>query len=186
MASVDASGNICGAIICAICSSSFGNDDGIFRCSHHSTGANVARGKGTQVTLCTISAPSCVTEKVGKDKSSQRISHLNRLTEHVDWKDSNNFIVEDGVLKMILGMDASLFNVDMLRKICGKIGFTSRKFTKAVCHETIIKAVSDGKFYDSVDHTSSSTVNDSTGLRCRLLNVIMSDAFVTRLQLLGS
>ena len=68
MASVDASGNICGAIICAICSSSFGNDDGIFRCSHHSTGANVARGKGTQVTLCTISAPSCVTEKVGKDK----------------------------------------------------------------------------------------------------------------------
>ena len=74
----------------------------------------------------------------------------------------------------------------MLRKICGKIGFTSRKFTKAVCHETIIKAVSDGKLYDSVDPSSSSTVNDSTGLRCRLLNVIMSDAFVTRLQLLGS
>jgi len=123
---------------------------------------------------------------VGKDKSSQRISHLNRLIEHADWKDSNNFIVEDGVLKMILGMDASLFNADMLHKICGKIGFTSRKFTKAVCHETIIKAVSDGKLYDSVDPTSSSTVNDSTGLRCRLLNVIMSDAFVTRLQLLGS
>ncbi len=87
---------------------------------------------------------------------------------------------------MFLGMDASLFNVDMLRKICSKIGFTSRKFTKAVCHETIIKAVSDGKLYDSVDPTSSSTVNDSTGLRCRLLNVLMSDAFVTRLQLLGS
>jgi hypothetical protein len=195
MASVDASGNICGAIICAICSSSFGNDDGIFRCSRHSTGANVAhvstssrsaRGKGTQVTPRNISAPSCVIEKVGKDKSGQRISHLNRLIEHADWKDSNNFIVEDGVLKMFLGMDASLFNVDMLRKICSKIGFTSRKFTKAVCHETIIKAVSDGKLYDSVDPTSSSTVNDSTGLRCRLLNVLMSDAFVTRLQLLGS
>jgi hypothetical protein len=195
MASVDASGNICGAIICAICSSSFGNNDGIFRCSRHSTGANVAhdstsshlaREKGTQVTLCTISAPSCVTEKVGKDKSSQRISYLNRLIEHADWKDSNNFIVEDSVLKMILGMDASLFNVDTLCKICGKIGFTSHKFTKAVCHETIIKAVSDGKLYDSVDPTSSSTVNESTGLICRLLNVIMSDAFVTCLQLLGS
>jgi len=50
-------------------------------------------------------------------------------------------------------MDASLFNVDLLQKICGKIGFTSHKFTKAVCHETIIKAVSDGKLYDSVDPT---------------------------------
>ena len=116
MASIDASGNICGAIICAICSSSFGNVDGIFRCSRHSTRANVARGKGTQVTLCTISAPSCVTEKVGKDKRSQRMLHLNRLIEHADWKDSNNFIVEDGVLKIILGMDASLFNVDVLQK----------------------------------------------------------------------
>jgi hypothetical protein len=146
MASVNASGNICGAIICAICSSTFGNDDGIFQCSRHSTGENVAhdstssrpaRGKGTQVTLCTISAPSCVTEKVGKDKRIQRISHLNRLIEHADWKDSNNFIVEDGVLKMILGMDASLFDVDMLQKICGKIGVTSRKFTKAVCHDEV-------------------------------------------------
>jgi hypothetical protein len=112
--------------------------------------------------------------------------HLNQLIEHANWKDSNNFIVEDGVLKIILGMDASLFNVDLLQKICGKIGFTSHKFTKAVCHETIIKAVSDGKLYDSVDPTSSSKVNDSTGLRYQLLNVIMSDAFVTHLQLLGS
>jgi hypothetical protein len=80
MASVDASGSVCGAIICAIFSSSFGNDDGIFRCSHHSTGSKVAtdstssrpaRGKGTPVTLCTISAPSCVTEKVGKNKNNQ-------------------------------------------------------------------------------------------------------------------
>jgi hypothetical protein len=30
MASFDASGNICGAIICASYSSTFGNDDGIF------------------------------------------------------------------------------------------------------------------------------------------------------------
>jgi hypothetical protein len=194
MASVNARGSICGAIICAICSSSFGNDDGIFQYSHHSTGAEVAtdstsscpaRGKGTPVTLRTISAPSCVTEKVGKDKRSQRMLHLNRLIEHADWKDSNNFIVEVGVLKIILGMDASLFNVDMLRKICGKIVFTSHKFTKAVCHETIIKAVSDGMLYDSVDPTSSIKVNDSTDLRCQLLNVIMSNAFVTCIQLLG-
>jgi hypothetical protein len=64
--------------------------------------------------------------------------HLNRLIDNADWNDSNNFIVEGSVLKLILGMDASLFNVDILQKICGKIGFTSRKFTKAVCHETII------------------------------------------------
>jgi len=123
------------------------------RVAHVSTSSRSARGKGTQVTPRTISAPSCVIEKVGKDKSGQRISHLNRLIEHADWKDSNNFIVEDGVLK-----------IDMLRKICGKIGFTSRKFTKAVCHETIIKAVSDGKLYDSVDPTSSSI--DADCLMC--------------------
>jgi hypothetical protein len=195
MASGEASRGICGAIICAICSSSFGNDDGIFQCSRHSTGAKVAadstssrtaRGKGVPVTLFTISAPSCVTQKVVKDKSNQHMLHLNWLIGNANWKDSNNFIVEGGVLKMILGMDASLFNVDMLQKICGQIGFTSHKFNKAVCHETIIKSVSDGKFYDAVDPTSSNNVNDSTSLRCQLLNVMMSDAFVTRLQLLGS
>jgi len=145
MASGRASGSICGAIICANCSSSFGNDDGIFQCSRHSTGAKVAadstssraaRGKVAPVTISTISAPSCVTQKVVKD--NQCMLHLNRLIDNADWNDSNNFIVEGSVLKLILGMDASLFNVDMLQKICGKIGFTSRKFTKAVCHETII------------------------------------------------
>ncbi len=42
MESGGAGGSICGAIICAICSSSFGNDDGIFWYSHHSTGAKLA------------------------------------------------------------------------------------------------------------------------------------------------
>jgi hypothetical protein len=32
----------CGIVICAICSSSFGNEDGIFRCLRHSSGDGVA------------------------------------------------------------------------------------------------------------------------------------------------
>ena len=43
--------------------------------------------------------------------------HLNWLIDNANWKDSNYFIIEDSVLKLILGMDASLFYVDMLVKL---------------------------------------------------------------------
>ncbi len=58
MASGGVGGNIFGAIICAICSSSFGDDDGKFWCSHHSTGAKVAAG-----TTISSAAKSCVAHK---------------------------------------------------------------------------------------------------------------------------
>ncbi len=74
--------------------------------------------------------------------------------------------MEDNVLKQILGMDASLFNVDMLHKICGKLGFISCKFNKAVCQETIIKVVLDGKFYEAIDPASSSSAIDSMSIWC--------------------
>jgi hypothetical protein len=45
------------------------------------------------------------------------------------------------VLKQIAGFDPAIFSVDMLRKICGKLGFVSQKCTKAVCLETILKAL---------------------------------------------
>ncbi len=74
----------------------------------------------------------------------------------------------------------------MLHKICGKLGFVSRKFTKVVCLETIIKAFRDLKAYESI-HTNNSNSNvDSTSVRCRLLNVITSDAFVAHFQILGA
>jgi len=104
----------------------------------------------------------CCTQR-GKDK--QPLVHLNWLIDNANWKDSNYFIIEDSVLKLILGMDASLVNVDMLWKLCGKLGFTSHKFTKAVFYETIIKAVTDGKLYDAMDPESFSNVTDSTSLR---------------------
>jgi hypothetical protein len=55
---------------------------------------------------------------------------LNEMIDSTDWKNPTIFIVEDNVLKQILGMDASLFNIDMLHKICGKLGFISCKFNK--------------------------------------------------------
>jgi hypothetical protein len=178
---------ICGIIICAICSTSFENEDGIFRCSRHSVAVSSAVGASSSSKTADC-IPSC---KIPKDASraggdKQQQIELNEMIGSADWKNPSNFIVEDNVLKQILGMDATLYNVDMLRKICGKLGFISRMFNKAVCQETIIKVVLDGKVDDAIDPASSSTAADSTSLRCRLLNVIMSEAFVSRLQFLGA
>jgi hypothetical protein len=93
--------------------------------------------------------------------------------------------MKDDKLKQIEGYDLALFSVDMLRKICNKLGFVSRKFTKNVCTDTIVKAVKDRMVYDAIDPQQSKTT-DSTSMRCRLLNVIMSDLFVSRLQHLGA
>jgi len=49
-------------------------------------------------------------------KNKQHMLHLTWLIDNADWKESNNFLVEDSVLKLILGIDASLFNVDVLQK----------------------------------------------------------------------
>jgi hypothetical protein len=122
----------------------------------------------------------------GAARDKQWQIQINRMIDDADWMDPTNFIVEGNVLKIILGMDSSLFGVDMLRKICRKLRFTSHKFNKAVCLETIIKAVVDGKVYDAIDPASSSTATDSTSLRCQLLNVVMSEAFVLHLQFLGA
>jgi hypothetical protein len=178
---------ICGIIICAICTTSFGNEDGIFRCSRHTIAVSSAVGASSSSKNADCIPP----RKMPKDatraaRDKQRQIELNEMIDAADWKNPSNFIVEDNALKQILGMNASLFTVDMLRKICGKLSFISRKFNKAVCQETIIKVVLDGKVYDAIDPASSSTAADSTSLRCRLLNVIKSEAFVSRLQFLGA
>ena len=109
-----------------------------------------------------------------------------RLIDNTSWQNPDNFTVEENVLKLILGFDSAVFNVDMLRRICDKLGFVSRKFTKVVCLETILKAFRDLKAYKSIETNNSNSNMDSTSVRCRLLNVITSDAFVARFQLLGA
>jgi hypothetical protein len=42
--------------------------------------------------------------------------------ESTEWKDKDNFFVKDDILKQIKGYDSTLFSVDMLRKICNKLG----------------------------------------------------------------
>jgi hypothetical protein len=106
---------------------------------------------------------------------------LNQLIESTEWKDTDNFIVKDDILKQIKGYYTALFSVDMLRKICNKLGLVSLKFTKSVCTDTIVKAVKDRMVYDAIDPQQSKTT-DSTSLRCWLLNVMMSDLFVSCLQ----
>jgi hypothetical protein len=132
---------------------SFGNEDGIFRCSRHSAAVTSAGGASSCNARNDNRIPGKDTNRAVKGKQQQ--------LESADWKSPSNFIVKDNVLKQMLGMDASLFNVDML-----KLGFISRKFNKAVCHETIINTVLDGKVYDSIDPASSSTATDSTSLKC--------------------
>jgi hypothetical protein len=39
---------------------------------------------------------------------------INKLIDSANWKDPTNFIVEDNVVKIILGMDSSLYSMDML------------------------------------------------------------------------
>jgi hypothetical protein len=110
---------------------------------------------------------------------------IKQAIEVADWKSPTNFI-DDNILKQILGFDASLFNVDMLQMICNNLGFVSWKFTKAACVETIIKAYLDGEVYDSLDPASSIVITDSTSHQCRLINAVLSDIFVPRLQYLGA
>ncbi len=123
-------------------------------------------------------------QKEAEDKA-RRDAHLLRLIDNTTWQDADNFTVEDNTLKQIIGFDPAVFSVDMLQKICGKLGFVSRKYTKIVCLETILKAFNDLRAYDRLEPTSNSNV-DSTSVRCRLLNVIMSDVLVTRFQMLGA
>ncbi len=52
-------------------------------------------------------------------RDKQRQIQINRMIDNADWMDLTNFIVEDNVLKIILGMDSSLFSMDMLHKIMG-------------------------------------------------------------------
>jgi hypothetical protein len=81
-------------------------------------------------------------QKAAEDKA-RRDAHLLWLIDNTTWQDADNFMVEDNILKQIIGFDPAVFSVDMLRKICGKLGFVSRKYTKIVCLETILKAFND-------------------------------------------
>jgi hypothetical protein len=58
-------------------------------------------------------------DRAARDK--QQHVELNEMINSADWKNHCNFVLEDNVLKQILGVDASLFNIDMLHKICGKL-----------------------------------------------------------------
>jgi hypothetical protein len=93
--------------------------------------------------------------------------------------------VEDNVLKQIAGFDPAVFFVDILTKICGKLGFMSQKYTKAVCLETMLKAFKDLHAYNQSDTMRNNQV-DSTSGHCRLLNALMSDALVAHFQMLAS
>lgn len=185
----DKSKYVCGKPICAICSSSFGNNECKYRCQSHSDESNHSEdetGNDEADNQASGNKAAAGRKKAGSGRDAATQALIKKAMENADWKSPDNFIVEDSVLKQILGYDTSLFTVDFLRSICAKLGFVSRKFTKAVCLETIIKAHVDGKVYDSLDPVSSNAVSDSTSLRCRLINVIMSDKFVSRLQYLGA
>jgi hypothetical protein len=133
----------------------------------------------------TESNPVVSKKQAAAEQKARRDAHLLRLIDGTTWQNLDNYIVEDNVLKQMIGFDASLFSVDMLRKICGKLGYVSRKYTKAVCLETILKAHKDLQAYDGIEPNSSGN-NDSTSIRCRLLNVLFSDACLSRFQMLGS
>jgi len=103
-------------------------------------------------------------EKAAEEKA-RREAHLMHLINNTTWQNPNNFTAKENVLKLILGFDPTVFNVDMLYKNCGELGFASRKFMKVVCSETILKAFKVLKTYESIETNNSNSYIDSTSVR---------------------
>ena len=104
--------------------------------------APAANGPPQGVAPASNAPVNAVAQKKEKavEEKARREAHLMHLINNTTWQNPNNFTAKENVLKLILGFDPTVFNVDMLHKICGKLGFVSRKFTKMVCFETILKA----------------------------------------------
>jgi hypothetical protein len=73
----------------------------------------------------TESNPVVSKKQAAAEQKARRDAHLLRLIDGTTWQNLDNYIVEDNVLKQMIGFDASLFSVDMLQKICGKLGYVS-------------------------------------------------------------
>ncbi len=141
-------------------------------------------------TAMTTTAPNAsVTAVAGKkqkasEDKARREEHLLHLIEGTTWQNADNFTVEENILKQIIGFDPSVLSVDMLHKICGKLGFVSHKYTKNVCLKFLKKAYKDLQSYDVLEPNRNSSMV-STSVSCHLLNIIMSDTLVARFQMLG-
>jgi hypothetical protein len=104
---------------------------------------------------------------------------MTRLVDnHTDWANPDHYIVEEGILKMILGFDPDVFGTDNLCEKAKNCGFSSHKFNKADCISHVTKAVENRQTYDMMEPGSNTGI-DSAGLHCRLLNIVFSDKFAT-------
>ncbi len=45
-------------------------------------------------------------------------AQINRVIDVTNWESPDNFIVEDDILKQIVGCDVSLFSADLLKFFC--------------------------------------------------------------------
>jgi len=82
-------------------------------------------------------------------------------------------MVEDNILKQIIGFDPAVFSVDMLRKICGKLGFVSRKYTKiermsstSTVSSTVRNILPDSNKKDIVPSSSTSSADTNQESFC--------------------
>jgi hypothetical protein len=75
-------------------------------------------------------------KQAAKAQKEQRAAHLNHIMDAMEWRNPKNFIVEDDILKQIAGFDSSHSSVDMLQKICTKLGFDAalHLFTDKTIH----------------------------------------------------
>jgi hypothetical protein len=53
-------------------------------------------------------------KQAAAEQKARRDAHLLRLIDGTMWQNLDNYIVEDNVLKQMIGFHASLFSVDML------------------------------------------------------------------------
>jgi hypothetical protein len=53
-------------------------------------------------------------KQAAAEQKARRDAHLLHLIDGMMWQNLDNYIVEDNVLKQMIGFDASLFSLDML------------------------------------------------------------------------
>jgi hypothetical protein len=89
------------------------------------SGENIQESTGNAAD-CNQPQPSLSVAAAKKQKASEekarRDAHLLRLIDNISWQEADNFMVEDNMLKQIIGFHPAVFSIDMLRKTCGKLG----------------------------------------------------------------
>jgi hypothetical protein len=84
--------------------------------------------------------PMASKKQLAAEQKAQKEVHLLHLIEGTTWKNLDSYTVEDNVLKQMMGFDPAVFSVDMLCKICGKLGYMSHNIQRLYALKPFLRA----------------------------------------------